>query len=189
MTPAENKMPVSLGRTLSRLLLYGIGATVVTAAYWCALSEDQRPWLQSRQTRLQRQAEEAVSQRRWSESVRLHRQLVKQSPRDPQALFMLAYSLHAAGRLDEAIEAHRRAAQFGPYRSVARYNLACALALQGRRGESLAALRQALDDGFRSRRPIAEDPDFRSLRSDAEFIELVGAPPPGLTLGSSPAVP
>lgn len=66
--------------------------------------------------------------------------------------------------------------------------LAAARALAGEREGSLAALKRAAELGYPDLAKLADDPDFASMRDDAAFRALVGAPPPP-PAGSTPGTP
>jgi non-specific serine/threonine protein kinase/serine/threonine-protein kinase len=94
----------------------------------------------------------------------------------------LAYLARVAGDFNEAESLYRRALAIRenalgrrhPRVAVVYYNLAALAALQDNRQGALGLLLEALDRGLETD-GLAEDPDFVSLRGDAEFEEIVSA--------------
>ncbi len=117
-------------------------------------------------------ADAAFVGKRWPEAIRAYRQLVDQQADKAEYWLRLGFALHASGQLEEAIEMHQHASTFPRTRSVALYNLACAYCLRGRHTEALDTLAAAIDAGFRSPRPLGDDPDFASLRTDERLQQL-----------------
>lgn len=62
-----------------------------------------------------------------------------------------------------------------PKTPVVLYNLGCAYARTAQRKRALASLKRAVDAGFRDAKAMAADEDLASLRSDAQFKELLAS--------------
>jgi len=86
--------------------------------------------------------------------------------------FYQANAFMAAGEWESASAVLRIALDLGPGDGRAWYNLACAEARLGHADEALAALAKAAENGARTGRPIADDPDLESLRERPEFAAL-----------------
>ena len=126
----------------------------------------------SRRSELLQQATEAFEQERWGESAKFYGQLVDDNPRNVQALYRYAMSLHQNGDLQQAHNAWMRLCNFRQGRRFALYNIACIYALQNEKQLALDYLQEAVDAGYENRSPIGEDPDFASLVDDPEFRRL-----------------
>lgn len=97
------------------------------------------------------------------------------SPKDPEAAFQLAYSLHMRGNYQEAIEQHVIALKSEQHRALALYNLGCSFAKKNMRMNALSYVRQAIDEGLLgniSANYIQQDPDLADFRDDPEFQQL-----------------
>lgn len=77
------------------------------------------------------------------------------------------------GRLDEARSTLTQIASTDPDFSVSTYNLACLHAMLGRRDSAISDLRSAISKNAVWREQAKSDPDFASLRTDAEWKNLI----------------
>ncbi len=107
-------------------------------------------------------------------------QVVEKLPKDRDARYQLAFTLHVAKRYEEAIEEFQKTLAIeGADRSLdylAWYNMACAYALAGRPTESIDALYAAIEAGYRDRQHLeVDDPDLESLREPPEFEKVLDA--------------
>lgn len=80
-----------------------------------------------------------------------------------------AVQLLTQGKLAEAEKLLRQAIERVPHDPQAHYNLACALSRQEKKDEAFASLNQAIELGFRDRKHIEADGDFKALRDDERF--------------------
>jgi hypothetical protein len=121
---------------------------------------------------VRRQANDAVQAGDFDTAAAGFRRITDANPQDGQAMHMLGYSLHAAGKLDEALSIHERAAALPGVGASSAYNAGCALALKGRTDEAFRWLGKAIELGFDDVKLLAEDSDLASLRADARFTDL-----------------
>lgn len=142
-----------------------------------AQEEQWKPTWSAESSDLKLQAECAAGNENWSEAVDAFRKLTVRNDSDVRARFMLGYCLHVSGKIDEAIVAHKRAATFDQSRAIALYNLACAHALKKDYEAAIKTLEQSINAGFSSY-SIEEDPDFREIKDDLRFKDLVEAAKP-----------
>jgi tetratricopeptide (TPR) repeat protein len=151
----------SLVRGAARL----IPAVVVLIAGFASAQTPPGPDLQ--------EGQRLVADGKFDEAAAWFKEVSEQHPQNPQAVFMYAYSLHAAGKLEKAIEAHKRAARFPAVRAVATYNLGCAYSLLGRTDEAFEALFVAAEIGQVNVNQWTQDSDLTSLREDPRWTELM----------------
>jgi tetratricopeptide (TPR) repeat protein len=88
---------------------------------------------------------------------------------------MLNYGvvLHNRGEFEEAVRYFRLAVAKHPRNEHALYCLAAAQARSGETPAALKALRSAINANPTSRTQARQDPDFETLRGEAEFQALV----------------
>ena len=115
------------------------------------------------------QIEQLLEKNQAKQAVELAHKVVAETPQDPNAWFILARAEHASGNLDEAIKAGHKASEFPAVRASAFYNLACAYASKGDKEDAFKALLGAKRAGFADREQMANDPDLKSLHTDARF--------------------
>jgi len=89
-----------------------------------------------------------------------------------EALIYEGYRLCDAGSWDEAFARGREAVAMAPDRGEPLYHLACYYSRAGRRETALAELSRAvaLDPSLKAR--ALEDPDFKPLRGDPDFLAM-----------------
>ncbi len=95
------------------------------------------------------------------------------NPEDPRALNLGAILAAQLGQLEKGMEWTRRALTSGPDDSNLLYNVACFYAVQGHGDEAMDCLEKAIENGWRARDWLINDPDFDSLRSDPRFQALL----------------
>lgn len=94
-------------------------------------------------------------------------------PEDIHIYLALSWCFKRTGRLDRAIESLEQALLVDPNEAILYYNLACYWSLACNRAYALQYLHQALelDGGYREL--INAEPDFDTIRDDAEFQALI----------------
>lgn len=161
-----------------RACRFFLGVVVVTlavgqAAYGGIFPDN----LQARAEALPDQTRAAVAKAalgKWGEAAGLCERAVKDNPTHPETWLGLAICRHKAGQYREAIPAYEKALELRAYFPAhSAYNIACCRALLGENDAALAALQKALALGFRSLEHARNDADFKSLRDDPRFRELV----------------
>lgn len=95
-----------------------------------------------------------------------------QNPDDSRARLIYASQLGRTGQRDEAMREGTKALESSPGDPVMLYNGACLYANLGDASRAIAALRQAIEAGYWNFGWMRNDPDFESLRSNPEFVEL-----------------
>lgn len=79
-----------------------------------------------------------------------------------------------AGRVADGLRMDRKLVRLEPQNATAHYNLACSLALSKRRADALRSLRKAVSLGYSDVDWMLQDPDLESLKTDPEFLQLLG---------------
>ena len=92
---------------------------------------------------------------------------------DADAVFARADSAYRIGDYETSAGLYLQGLQVRPWDSGSIYNLACCYGLLGRGDLAAAYLQRAWDAGFDDIGHIQWDPDFESVREDAEFAALV----------------
>jgi len=113
------------------------------------------------------------AEREYAKAADAYRALVKSDPKDDRAWEGLGRALQFGDRLDEAVEPLTRAAEFPRTRAKALYNLACIRAVKGDGDGAIAFLTKAVDAGWTDRRHIEGDDDWKALRQDKRYVDLL----------------
>ena len=112
----------------------------------------------------------------------LYQELTHRFPQDARAWSGLGLCHYHLKRFEEAGREYLRAVELGiPFAPVLLYNTACCQALSGHSKEAMATLKRALAAGFEDRTNIAQDRDLDSLHSLADWGEVAGLLPDGIT--------
>lgn len=111
---------------------------------------------------------------RHEEALEPLRRATELAPELLPAWIAIGWCAKRTNRLDEAIAALEKAVKIAPKSGLTHYNLACYLSLAGKKTEALAELAQAiaLDPDFR--RLAQDETDFDPIRSDPNFLALLG---------------
>jgi len=104
--------------------------------------------------------------------IGIYEEVLRNTPRDAEALRFLAPAYIAIGRPEDGLTADRRLAELLPRDPRVRYNLACSCALTGRADEALQQLREACDLGFDDLNLLRRDRDLDTLRPDPRFRDI-----------------
>jgi tetratricopeptide (TPR) repeat protein len=79
-----------------------------------------------------------------------------------------------AGRIEDGLKMDKKLVKLHPDNPTAHYNLACSLALVNKPKSAVDSLTQAIELGYRDVEWLAQDPDLESLKTDSDFVALVG---------------
>lgn len=167
-------------RTLTSLLLCLAAPSLLASALQARIPS--RPCCQDQEAQGQehpkiQEARRLIKLHDMQAAERLLREVAETEPRNGEALYLLAYSLHRLERLKEALEMDLRAAEIeGRHQSFALYNAACASALLGRTEDAFRYLDACHRLGFNNQKLVAHDADLKSLRSDPRLQRYLPAP-------------
>jgi len=78
------------------------------------------------------------------------------------------------GRITDGLKMDRRLVRLEPDNPTAHYNLACSLALCKKRPAAIQSLRKAVSLGYDDVDWMLQDPDLEILKTDPEFLNLLG---------------
>ena len=105
-----------------------------------------------------------------SKVLQLH---LEWAPENARARILLASRYADAGEERAAIEELEKALVYSPDDASNLYNAACAYALLGKKSEALNTLNRAIQNGYRHADTIARETDFKSLRGEPQFQEIL----------------
>jgi tetratricopeptide (TPR) repeat protein len=108
------------------------------------------------------------------EALRSIDRLLEYNPEDARALNVGAIVAAQAGQPEKGLEWMQRSLASSPEDSNLLYNAACFYSVQGRPDEAIACLERAVDNGWRAKDWLNNDPDLNPIRGDARFQALVG---------------
>lgn len=132
-----------------------------------------------------------ASQRDYSQADRLYRKALKLDPHSALILKNLGTNLLAEHRYNKGWEAYQQALAIDPEifadrgspsvedpssveeRGAMNYYMAASCARAGQTACALQYLRMALDEGFTTRKKVANDIEFASLRDNPDFKQLL----------------
>ncbi|MBS1716176.1 MAG: hypothetical protein JSS72_00410 [Armatimonadetes bacterium] len=99
----------------------------------------------------------------------------QENPTDPHNWLQLGKARYDAKKFAEAIPALEKADELGvSYPWDMPYFIACCYALDGKKDLALSNLEKAINAGFRDLHQAQTDDDFKSLRGEKKYHELVG---------------
>lgn len=78
------------------------------------------------------------------------------------------------GRITDGLKMDRKLVRLEPDNPTAHYNLACSLALCKKRPAAIQSLRKAVSLGYDDVDWMLQDPDLEILKTDPEFLNLLG---------------
>ncbi len=119
---------------------------------------------------------ELVQARDFTGAVVILNEVTKNQPDNARAWSLLGMALHSMGFLDRALPAYLKATEFPDTAPDAMYNAACAYALNGDKDKAFEWLTKAQETGRVDMTKIEIDPNFKSLREDSRFQELLPKP-------------
>ena len=123
---------------------------------------------------LMQEGVEAVESEDWEDAVELFTEVTEEAPESAVAWFYLGYAHHANGDLDKALPAHKKSAALGGQtKNTALYNIACVYSLKNDKDKAFDYLAQAVDAGFVDTAQMKSDGDFKNIRSDKRFDEMI----------------
>jgi Flp pilus assembly protein TadD len=99
-------------------------------------------------------------------------EVLREAPKDTEALRFLAHAYFAIGRPEDGFAADRRLADLLPRDPRVRYNLACSCSLLGRPEDAIRHLREAVELGFEDLALLRRDRDLDPIRKDPRFREI-----------------
>jgi tetratricopeptide (TPR) repeat protein len=136
------------------------------------------------------------AQRSFSRAIRYYRKALKYAPNSASIYSNLGTAYFARKKYKEAMETYQTALKLDPNvfenhgsygvlleernveeRAKFHFNMAKLYAQAGRNELALQYLRKALEEGFKDKKKIAEDPDFQAMRDLPEFKELLALEP------------
>ena len=123
-----------------------------------------------------RGAEQAQRSREaYEHAIALAREQLRVNPKDASAFSAIAAGLARTGRIAEARAPMLEALAIDPSDVNILSDAAIVAALDGRKPDALGFLRRAVAAGY-CRSTIARQPEFASLRDDADFRSIIAAP-------------
>jgi tetratricopeptide (TPR) repeat protein len=136
-------------------------------------------------------------QDKYGKSVKYYLRALKLSPNSASYHLNLGTSYYHMKKYKESVEEYRTALTLDPNIFAARspvgttieargadaeyyFYLGKVFASLGRVDEAVRSLRRALEDGFKDRKRILNDPDFMKISLNPAYIELMNNPPVGI---------
>lgn len=117
----------------------------------------------------------------YQKAEELFQRVTKENPSSAQARNNLGFVYLKQDKYEQAEGEFKEALRINPAFVLPYYNLACLYSRKGMDVEALIYLKRALNRDARVKGWAATDEDFRRLRSDVVFQELVGVSPPKKT--------
>lgn len=117
-------------------------------------------------------AQQLLAQQKFLEAEKILRPIVKASPQNPGATYLLGYSLHGAKKYREAREMFQKSALSNQFKAGSLYNIACAYSLEKKTDEAINYLEQAIQAGFKNFDQMKKDTDLDPIRDDERFKKL-----------------
>jgi tetratricopeptide (TPR) repeat protein len=137
-------------------------------------------------------------EKKYGKSVKYYLRAIKLNPDSGSYHMNLATSYLHMKKYKEAVEEYRTALTLDPDIFLRRsafgttieaprgadaeyyFYLGKVFASLGRPEEAVRSLRRALEDGFKDRKRILEDPDFMKISQNPAYVELMNNPPVGI---------
>jgi serine/threonine protein kinase/Tfp pilus assembly protein PilF len=106
------------------------------------------------------------------EALHLLEQHLEFNPDDARALNLGAIMAARVGQMDKGLAWMKRSLASSPDDSNLLYNAACFYSVEGHTDEAIQCLQQAMDNGWRAKDWLANDPDLNPIRADPRFKEI-----------------
>ena len=137
-------------------------------------------------------------EKKFGKSVKYYLRAIKLNPESASYHLNLATSYLHMKKYNEAVDEYRTALTLDPNIFLQRsafgttieaprgadaeyyFYLGKVFASLGRPEEAVRSLRRALEDGFKDRKRILEDPDFMKISQNPAYVELMNNPPVGI---------
>jgi len=136
-------------------------------------------------------------QKRYGKSVKFYLKAIKLSPDSASYHLNLGTSYMHMKRYKESVDEYRTALSLDPNIFTQRsafgttieargadpeyyFYLGKVFASLGRAEDAVRSLRRALEDGFKDRKRILDDPDFMKISQNPAYVELMNNPPVGI---------
>ena len=107
-----------------------------------------------------------------AEAMRLLDQHLEFNPDDARALNLGAIMAARVGATEKGLAWMKRSLTSSPDDSNLLYNAACFYSVQGHVDDAIQCLQQAMDNGWRAKDWLANDPDLNPIRDDPRFKEI-----------------
>ena len=110
----------------------------------------------------------------WEDAVESFEAATEEAPENASAWFWLGYATHGGGDPDKALPFHKKAAALGgPTKPTALYNVACVYSIKDDKDKAFEYLAQAVEAGFVDTGQMKSDGDFKNIRDDKRFDEMI----------------
>jgi tetratricopeptide (TPR) repeat protein len=136
-------------------------------------------------------------QDKYGKSVKYYLRALALDPKSPSYHLNLGTSYFHMKKYNESVEEYRTALSLNPNIFAQRsafgttieargtdpeyyFYLGKVYASLGRVDEAVHSLRRALEDGFKDRKRILNDPDFMKISQNPAYVELMNNPPVGI---------
>ncbi len=107
------------------------------------------------------------------EILEVYPRYLLQHPDDSYRRMAFAVNLAKTGRKQEAKTEGIKALQLSPKDPIMMYYGACLYARLGEKKEAVKLIKDAVDNGYENFEWIKRDPDFKNIRNEPGFIELI----------------
>jgi protein O-mannosyl-transferase len=111
--------------------------------------------------------------KQYDKAAAVYDKTAKLDPRNAETYFNCGYARTHTGEYEKAVENYSRAIALNPGLGAAYYNLACVYALVKNTDKALEYLKTAVEKDGSFRGQAKTDEDFKTLRSNPGFLEIV----------------
>ena len=106
--------------------------------------------------------------------IEFYEAILRRSPDYTEVIGLLGALYTRVGRITDGLKMDRKLVRLEPDNPTAHYNLACSLALCKMRPAAIQSLRKAVSLGYDDVDWMLQDPDLEILKTDPEFLNLLG---------------
>ena len=106
--------------------------------------------------------------------IEFYEAILRRSPDYTEVIGLLGALYTRVGRITDGLKMDRKLVRLEPDNPTAHYNLACSLALCKKRPAAIQSLRKAVSLGYDDVDWMLQDPDLEILKTDPEFLNLLG---------------